>query len=203
MSSLLDIDVAGGGSLKGGINASALGVLRDFHYADGGTQIDLTKLTFAADAQAQGNVGFDEKTSRFSQADMDISAGTRIAFEGLHFEVDKTFDQVLPDGVTKVSDQQANHGNTGSQNGPVSDGNTVRYDAGQYSQMMQNGQDPVGPNYTTELGTGDNLKSKGMGLISESWATEFKQKTIAAQNAEVFGKYAPQGKNTKKTQAVE
>lgn len=203
LSSLLDIDVAGGGSLKGGINASALGVLRDFHYADGGTQIDLTKLTFAADAQAQGNVGFDEKTSRFSQADMDISAGTRIAFEGLHFEVDKTFDQVLPDGVTKVSDQQANHGNTGSQNGPVSDGNTVRYDAGQYSQMMQNGQDPVGPNYTTELGTGDNLKSKGMGLISESWATEFKEKTIAAQNAEVFGKYAPQGKNTKKTQAVE
>ena len=61
-------------------------------------------------------------------------------------------------------------------------------------QVLQNGQAPVGPNYSTTLGMGDKVKSKGMGLISEQWATEFETKTIAAQNAEDFGKYAPKSK---------
>ena len=198
LSSLLDVDVKGGGSLKGGISASALGVLREFHYQDGGTSIDMNQLTFSADAKATGNVDFDEKTSRFNQADLDIGAGTFIEFNGLHFETDKTFkEDALPSGVRKTSDQQAEHGNSTSGNGAVTDGSTVRYDAGQYSEMMQNGQDPVGPNYSTELGMGDNLKSKGMGILSEQWADAFKTKTIAAQNAEVFGGYAPKGKATK------
>lgn|GEM_PF-6997315 len=145
-----------------------------------------------------GDIDFDEKTSRFNQADLDVSAGTFIEFEGLHFESDKTFKQdALPSGVTKTKDRYAQHGNNTSGNGPVTNGNTVSYDAGQYSEMMQSGQDPVGTNYSTKLGMGDNLKSKGMGILSEQWANEFKTNTIAADNAKVFGKYAPKSKAAK------
>ncbi len=195
LSSLVDIDVRGGGSLSGGITASAAGVLRQLHFADGGTSIDMDKLSFGATASGTGNVDFDEKTSRFKQADIDATMGTMIEFEGLHFEVDKTFkEDALPNGVTKTTDQYKQHGNSTSGNGPVTDGKTVRYDAGDYSQMMQNGQDPVGPDYTTTLGMGDKAKAKGMSWISDQWADEFTSKTIAAQNAEVFGKYAPKSK---------
>lgn len=196
LSSLLDIDVAGGGSLAGGISVSALGTLRQFHFADGGTEIDMAKLQFGADATGQGNVGFDEETSRFSQADVDLSAGTWIVFEGLRFKVDKKKDE-LPAGVSSVQDSYAQNGDRTTDHGPTSNGNTVRYDAGQYSEMMLDGQDPVGPDYTTTLKTGDKIKAGAIGIVSDDWAEQFKSQKIAAQNAEVFGKYAPKTKTAR------
>ncbi len=185
MSSMVDLHVAGSGSLGGGLGLRGNGSLRNFVMDSGATHIAMDQMDFAA----VGNAGVTQGQTTNEQGETEQtlmvggSGGVMVHFRGLTF-------------ITQATGDEHNYAQTGSNQptagSPIESETSTTYDADDYATRTNAGEDLPGPAYEAPMSTMETIGYKSRGAISEDWATSYKNSIIPARTAEVLGEYERQ-----------
>lgn len=213
LSTGIGLDIGGGGTLKGLSLGTKVG-LSNLRYSDAGSTASVTDLTLIAGASGGVNTEWEDDGLKMKHAGVGGAGGVYVKFSGLHYEMDKNWLPQAPAGIETDHERYKRHGTTSNSDSPVSDGNSVSYDAGDYAHRVNTGQGVYGEQYSEELSLKEQVTkgvvqhgtdiATGGGPTAQAYsavtgqtigttaANHYEKTTVAAKNAVVYGKYEEQ-----------
>ncbi len=208
----LALDVTGGGTLKNMSLATDIG-LSKFKYSDAGNTATIDKLEMKAVAGGGVTAEFEDEGLAMKDAKVGGGGAILVTFDNLSYEQDKNFAMSKPEGTQTAQDRYKQTGvETDKQpgdTGPLATNDGVYYDAGDYANKVNSGQDVVGDPYSEKLSMGEGIKKSVIAntldpMTGLPFSKAYESSVITAKNAEIYGKYQTEyDDRQKKSMAVQ